>query len=359
MLLMKCIRMFAIVVLSLAASGLSASTGGTYVVGTCKPGLPSFTTLAAALAAAAPGYVISVCPGTYNEQLELTKSVTLQGLSTGNSSQVTIAPPLAGLVANATDSFGNSIAAQVWLNNAGVVNISNLTFDAAGSQIQFFPPYIVGIFYQDTGGTVNWVTTRNQQGNGEGRGIVVESGVANPSVTIENSNIHDFDNTGIAVAADAASSPYTALIKNNNLDGDGNFVTGLVVAYAGTVTVQNNVVTRMNTGVRTVGGVAGTISSNVFTNDDFGIVAWADAVSVSGNKIFDSALGAITLTSTAVTIQSNTIMNTPAGINFSCAANGNVRTNTIIDAATGLVNVPATEATTNSYFSVPTIRGGC
>jgi hypothetical protein len=361
MLRIRCIRLFLMAVLSLAAYDLSAATGGTtYVVGTCRPGLPSFTTIAAALAAAAPGYVVMVCPGTYNEQLQVTKSVTLEGVSTGNASQVIIAPPSVGLVGNATDSYANSIAAQLWVTNAGLVNISNLTFDAAGNQLTIFPPYIAGIFFQDTSGTVNRVMTRNQKGNTAGRGIMVEGGIANPSITIENSTIHDFDYVGIVAVADAESSPYTAVIKNNDVDGGGKLNSGIIIGYGGTVTVQNNVVTGTSRGMGAVGGVTGTISNNVLTDNVAGIVTGADAVAVSANKILGSSYEAIILTTSAATIESNTIMSTPVGIDYSCSTNGNVRSNTIIDAVTGLANVPSAVATTNSYFSVGTIRGtGC
>ncbi len=360
MLRIKCIRLFSMAVLSLAACDLSASTGGTtYAVGACRPGLPSFTTITAALAAAAPGYVVMVCPGTYNEQLQVTKSVTLEGVSTGNASQAIIASPAAGLVGNATDSYGNLIAAQLWVTNAGLVNISNLTFDAAGNQITNSPPRIAGIFFQDTSGTVNKVMTRNQKGNTAGHGIMVEGGVANPSVTIENSSVHDFDETGIVAVADAESFPYTAVIKNNNVDGGGNYNTGIAIAYGGTVTVQNNVVTGTSEGMGALGGVTGTISNNVLTDNVAGIVAGADAVAVSANKIFGSSYEAIILTTSAATIANNTIMNTPAGIDFGCIANGNVHSNTIIDAVSGVVGVPAAVATTNSYFNVGTVRTGC
>lgn len=362
MLHIRYIRLFLMAVLSLAAHDLSAATGGTtYVVGTCRPGLPSFTTISAALAAAAPGYVVMVCPGTYNEQLQVTKSVTLEGVSTGNASQVIIAAPSVGLVGNATDSYGNLIAAQLWVTNAGLVNISNLTFDAAGNQLTTFPPYIAGIFIQDTSGTVNRVMTRNQQGNTAGRGIMVEGGIANPSITIENSTIHDFDYVGIVAVADAGSSPYTAVIKNNDVDGGGGKLnSGIIIGYGGTVTVQNNVVTGTSRGMGAVGGVTGTISNNVLSDNVAGIVTGADAVAVSANKILGSSYEAIILTTSAATIESNTIMSTPVGIDYSCTANGSVRSNTIVDAVTGLTNVPSAVATTNSYFSVGTIRGtGC
>jgi len=42
----------------------------------------------------------------------------MKGVSNGNSAQAIIASPAGGLVANATDDKGFSIAAQLWVNNA-------------------------------------------------------------------------------------------------------------------------------------------------------------------------------------------------------------------------------------------------
>src|SRR5579864_5377125 len=109
---------------------LTASTSTTYVVGSCKPLLRSFTTIQDALNATPPPTVVQVCPGTYPEQVTITLPVTLEGISSGDSDQAVIVPPSGGLMPNATDDFGSSLAVQLWVDNAtGPVNISNLTVD--------------------------------------------------------------------------------------------------------------------------------------------------------------------------------------------------------------------------------------
>jgi pectin methylesterase-like acyl-CoA thioesterase len=113
------VRLFSVLALTFAARALFASTL-TYEVGTCMPGLPSFPTISAALAATPPANVVGVCPGTYNEQVHITQPVTLKGVSSADSAQAIIAPPAGGLVTNANLDPGMSIpvAAQIQVDNA-------------------------------------------------------------------------------------------------------------------------------------------------------------------------------------------------------------------------------------------------
>jgi len=63
------VKLYLLIILVLTAHGLQATT---YVVGTCKPRLRSFSN------------------GTYPEQVEITQPVTLAGIASGNSEQAII-----------------------------------------------------------------------------------------------------------------------------------------------------------------------------------------------------------------------------------------------------------------------------
>src|SRR5271165_4314468 len=79
-----------------------AARASTLIVGKCKTGI-QFTTISAAVASApATGAVIEVCPGTYPEQVTISKSLTLKGIASGNSSAAIITSPNGGLQTNAT-----------------------------------------------------------------------------------------------------------------------------------------------------------------------------------------------------------------------------------------------------------------
>lgn len=185
--------------LVLAAQVPLASAAVTYAVGSCKPGLSSFPTIMRALEAIPAPNVVQVCPGTYAEQVVITNPVTLEGISASNSATgPTITAPTGGLVANAADDFGAALAVQIWIENApGEVNLTNLTVDGINNNVGNEAPYNVGVFYQNSPGTANRLFVVNQSGNLRGYGIWLEGGSANPSVTVENSLVANFDWVGI------------------------------------------------------------------------------------------------------------------------------------------------------------------
>ena len=108
---------------------------GTLAVGSCKAKVPSFATISQAVTAAPAGATILVCPGIYAEQVTIPQSLTLEGISDSNQDIAIITVPSAGLVANATSVFGESIAAQV-LVQGGPVNINNIAVDGTGGDLQ-------------------------------------------------------------------------------------------------------------------------------------------------------------------------------------------------------------------------------
>src|SRR5690242_15781444 len=84
--------------------GQSPITANTYAVGTCKPSLPSYSTISGALAATPAPNTVLVCPGTYVEQILITQPVTLQGVTSGGSGQVIVQLP-GGYVLQETNSL--------------------------------------------------------------------------------------------------------------------------------------------------------------------------------------------------------------------------------------------------------------
>lgn len=85
------------------------------------------------------------------------------------------------------------------------------------------------------------------------------------------------------------------------------------------------------------------------------MTASADGVSITSNKVFNSTYG-IYLLSSVAPINGNTVTDTNIGIEFACTANNNVKSNTIVDASTGVDQVPTGVTTTNTYFNVGTIQ---
>jgi pectin methylesterase-like acyl-CoA thioesterase len=72
----------------------------TYEVGTCisGPGVVSFATISAAVdSSSVPnGSTILVCPGTYGEQVTITRPLNLTGVTSGTANQALIVVPSEG-----------------------------------------------------------------------------------------------------------------------------------------------------------------------------------------------------------------------------------------------------------------------
>ena len=84
-------------VVLIALSGQAFSS--TVAVGACT-NLVHFATIQLAVNSVPAGSTIKVCPGTYAEQVSITKNLTLLG--TGPTASVVV-PPTGGLVKNGTD----------------------------------------------------------------------------------------------------------------------------------------------------------------------------------------------------------------------------------------------------------------
>src|ERR1700689_345924 len=69
------------------------AVASTVQVGGCKDGFTNYSTISAAVAAVPAGSTILICPGTYAEQVNISQSLTLQGVQTSNAANPTIIVP--------------------------------------------------------------------------------------------------------------------------------------------------------------------------------------------------------------------------------------------------------------------------
>ena len=192
-------RLALVALVALSGQAFSA----TVTVGSCTSPV-KFATIQQAVNASPAGTVIKVCPGNYPEQVVIAKDLTLEGIESETEDAVVILPPAGGLVANVTDvDSGNPVAAQLVVQNAGSVSISNLTVDGTGNGLACGPD-VRGILFQNSSGTVKHVAVRNQVPNGipngcqVGESIWVETAAGHSStVTIEHSSVHNYNKNGI------------------------------------------------------------------------------------------------------------------------------------------------------------------
>jgi parallel beta-helix repeat protein len=358
--------------LFLASCPLFAAT--TYYVGSCHAG--SYPTINAAMAAAPAGSSILVCPGTYAEQLIMSKQLTLHGMTTGNASGAVVALPAGGL-SNTSTLFAGEAAAQIEVRADGG-SISNIAVDGTAGTSNCPTSTFIGIlFASGSSGTVNQSVVRNLTCSNTNYGLLAENGAGTKrTVTIEASSFHDIAYAGIISYSDQTPSTLTANITNNDVSAGqwgiltygnvagavsqnrvGSAVTGIyVLSTIGTI--SDNVISGAYDGIVSISSGQPTITGNTVVNGSAGIeVSGGNA---SSNHISNVQYGIIT-TSNSGTVEDNHITNASfAGISFGCHS-ATVSGNFINETPVGITDVPASYTGTNTFFSVPTGRsaGSC
>ena len=355
-------------------AGLSAQqlTASVVAVGTCVPNVVQFTSIQGAVNSVPPGSTIKVCPANYGEQVVVNKNLTLVGVNSGTADNPVLVIPSGGFVANtASLTSGHPIAAQILVQSpATAVTISTLTIDGSNSNLNSGcdDTRLIGIYYQNASGTVNFAAVRNQAQNAAnfgcqtsaGLGIYVQS--ASPStstVKIQNSTVRGYQKNGIT----GNEVGTTVTIIGNSVVGAGPTTTaqnGIQVGFGATGKVQNNTVADDDyNGDPAAGTGSGiliydsgnmTISGNSVTNAQNGIPIVtdgafpADTNAVSNNRVSDTHLGdGIDLCSNNNNVSGNIVFSSgQAGIHLdsSCGSTGNnnvVSKNTVNEACAGIL----------------------
>ena len=384
---MRRITSLAITCAFIACFSAFATATGTVQVGNCLVNVVNYPTIQDAITNTPSGNTIKICPGNYYEQLLINKSLTLVGIASGGADAVVIYPPAGGLAANTIDQRG-AVAAQILVQNATAVSISNLTVDGTGNQ--YNTDDLRGILYQDASGTVNHVAVRNEIPNDtptgiqSGQGIMVETtGSSSAILTVQNSSVHNYNKNGIVAR-------YAGAVLNatgNYVQGSGpiSYIAqnGIELAFSGAAgAIKSNTVIDnfyiptdssssdilLYDASESAGAV--TVSGNTVGNSNIGIAVISataglgDNASVTSNKIMGtSTFDAIDVCSNMNTVKSNLIFNTAqSGVHLdaSCGGTGNsnvVTGNSIEESAcagvledtgtTGNSHVP------NTYYTVP------
>ncbi|HYL16854.1 MAG TPA: hypothetical protein VEV41_27730 [Terriglobales bacterium] len=326
-------------------------------VGTCQPKLTSFTSIQAAVDSVPPGSTVLVCPGVYPEQVTILRPLTLQGIADGNLNQVLITVPSDGLAANVTSMSGEAVAAQVLVQHAGPVNITNIAVDGTGGDqgCATSGTWLAGIFYgPGSSGAINQVRASGQMDGGCGVGIWAENADgSNQHVNIQGSSVHDVDGAGI-FAGSGPTPTLTANVRDNFVSAPGAL--GVVLSNVHGEITGNDVSDALAGIFDLARGV--NVSSNNVTSTAFGVLLLAGG-SIESNDIVNSGI-AIVLDAAGGNVQSNRItLAATAGVEFSCHAS-TVAHNTINDAAIGLSDVPLSFKGSNTFTNTGMmLTGGC
>ena len=359
--------------LALAAQVPLASATVTNYVGSCASG--SYATISAALATTPAPNFVYVCPGTYPEQIVISKPVTLEGIYTSNAGQAFITVPSGGLTGS-NPCYPELGYVQVCVSSKGAVNITNITVDGYGQTTE--PTGIA--YYNGSGGTMNHIETRFQEGDGLGVGIYVFG--SSGTVTVENSNLHNFNFTGILTSASS-----TVKIEGNTLAPDSNAEAAIGAFNGASTTISGNVINGPSApagcdptygyfcaGILASPASAGSITNNTVAGVGGGypgilILGEGDyptTMSVTSNAIFNIAggdgiqLNTFEAAVPPLTIKDNVITQAQNGVNFECTLDNNVSSNTITAMSSyGVANVASGEDSPNTYYNVPTLYSTC
>jgi parallel beta-helix repeat protein len=352
--------------LSFGTQQLSASV--TYIVGTCKSGT-RFSTIQSALDASPAPNTVEVCPGQYNEQITISKPVTLEGISLGSADQVRIYTPAGGLKVNAEIYTGDTVltpaAAQIFVDNAGgSVNLTNLVVNGVANGQSGSGAFVIGILYQQTPGTINHVIAFNQNGaNTVGWGIYLQGGSSDPLVTVENCSLYDFSQGAIWAIGTTDAPNLRAVIENNFVSSASQSTYDIVAEESTNSTVSGNVVSGGLYGIYIV-TTEGSVSGNTILGSEIGIDLTVDGASVKSNKMYGTILTGVTIEAPSLSVsavQGNTIKTVTnpnlgggTGIDLGChnISSSLVHSNTIMDSNYGYGNAPAGFSGSNTFSGV-------
>jgi nitrous oxidase accessory protein NosD len=330
------------------------------------PSVPAFVTIGAAIAAAAPNDIIKVCPGIYDEQVTVSKPLTIRG------DNGAILKPTA-MVGNTTSQTGLLLpiaAAIVVKPNAGVlanVVIESLTIDGADNGIGGCAPVLVGIFYRNASGTISKVAVKNMKlgpglsGCQSGLGIFVQGvspAVAN--VTVQDSSVNGYQKNGIT----GNENGTTIKVLRNVVTGSGATPdiaqNGVQIGFGAKGLAESNIITNHVYALCTSPEDCGAASTNILVNESNNITVNLNTVGTSnvniyivgnnglanGNIVFNSVVfDGIALAGNGNKATSNTITNSDEAAVFVDGDNNRVESNKIKDTPIGVLKTDTSDGT--------------
>ena len=279
-----------------------------------------FNTIQEAVDAAASGDIIQVCPGTYDEQVEIAKPLSLVGVKRDGKNAAVVQP--SNMQVN-TRLFNDPLASAIVVRDTSGVTIQNIIVDGINNGIVCdpTPPFIDGISWQNASGELAFVTVRNMltpDGCAFGDAVdIISSGGGASQLTLRDSSIHDYDSFGVF-----------ALGSMTNLQALRNVITGP------TPTVGRDPV-----GIFLASGVEGLIEGNTVTNN-------TDATCLSLEECNTVGIGIIVFDTHDVSIHQNVVTKSQRGISASFTDGVTILQNTVSDTdVVDAINIFASENT--------------
>ena len=333
----------------------------------------AYTSIQAAVNAAQSGNVIRVCAGTYQEQVVIDKSLTLEA-----DNGVIVIP--SDVVANSAGSSGSPIAAIILVRNAENVDLDGFIVDGSANGLSGCGPTFIGILYQDASGTIEHNAVRRVRlapdlpGCQSGNAIDVESSSGGQSsVTIADNSVDGYQKNGIT-----ANEPGTTVqVTENAVTGIGPTTgaaqNGIQIGFGakGHVTnnsVADNVYSPCESAANCPSNAAGIlifqsdgvrVERNTLGSNQVGIFVAANHVGVGGNAVFHSvALDGIALVGNNNSVTSNDIKSSDDAAVFIQGNDNTIFDNEFTGAAFGIFKVSGSSGTDRhgNHFHATVVR---
>ncbi len=215
----------------------------------CDAATPAYFTLSAAVAAASPGDTIKVCPGVYNELVQVDKTLTLLGAQAGVDARTRAVPVTSESVVGSGDGAFQILADKVVIDGFTIQGVTNdptaPPFTGLGAGIWTNPGFsgtqgghqirnnivqnnIVGIYLNSactfpTEVRFNLIKDNNNAGPASGNGIYSDVGLCN--ALIDNNKFSGHENSSVELVGTQSS----ITISNNELVGGGTFASERIV----------------------------------------------------------------------------------------------------------------------------------
>ena len=372
---MKARSVFFVVLSSLCFAAFAQRAGAaTLVVSNTSPqcARAEFTTIQAAINAAAPGDTVRVCPGVYPEQVTIGTSLKLLG----ENGAILMPGPISG---NGSDiSNGDPLAAIILVQNATGVTIDGLIVDGSKNGLTECSPFLVGILFQNASGSITHnavrsIATPPVSGCQDGDAIVAQSSSGqSATVEIAFNSVHDYQKNGIT----GNETGTTVTIHHNTVTesapANGAAPNGVQIGFGatGTITANNvsgnvwapcvsiNNCTAAGSGILIFESNSVTIQNNDVGTNQVGLFVEGDGTTIHNNDVFNSlVLYGIAVTGNDSAITGNSITHSDQDAIVIDGNNGTIRNNKIADALVGVFTVNGSSGnsiTGNTFFDTIT-----
>jgi Right handed beta helix region len=302
-------------------AGTASASGNMIVVGTFGPGCnATAATIQAGVTAATSGTTVSICPGTYTEQVTIPagkSNIVIKGMKSG---PVTVLAPASMTTPKAI----------FLVNGATGITLRNLTISGPGGGSCDSLEY--GVRVDNSGSaTITHDTISDIRDNpfsGCQNGVGVEVGRSadstTGSATIDHTTITGYQKNGIAVSGSGSS----AMINHNTVTGAGltstNAQNGIQVSSGATATVTHNTVsanaygdtnTNVATGILLFDSGVVTVDHNGVKTSDVAIFVFGSAAGsvVDFNRVSLAAVDGIDVSNnSSVSVHDNKSINNGA-----------------------------------------------